>query len=90
MKWLAAGAATLAFVVASTAARAERLCVIEARFPTEVHDGFDGQVIGALPPGMPVVATDQIAFDEMGRAWVAVVSFEIVAGWIADADLRCR
>ena len=90
MKWLAAGAATLAFVFAATAARAERLCVIDAPFPTEVHDGFGGPVIGALPPGMPVVAMDQMAFDEMGRPWVAVVSFEIVAGWIADADLRCR
>lgn len=90
MNAIAAGLAAVAVVLASASARAERLCVVDAPFPSDVRDGFAGPVIGALPPGMPVVAMDQMAFDEAGRAYVGVVSFEVVSGWIAEADLRCR
>lgn len=81
-----------AFVMlcAASPARADRLCVVEAQRPVEVYEFEGGAVIGALPPGMPVVVTDRTFLDVQGRPWVFAVSFEQVSGWLADENVRCR
>jgi hypothetical protein len=85
-----AAASVLALAAQAAPARADRLCRIEAPAPVEVREFYGGDVIGALPPGMPVVVTDRTFVDQQGRDWVFAVSFEIVSGWVADRFVACR